>query len=170
MDARGLSLFRRQHASRPAVALLVAAVMSSGCATWRIAHESPPQAIARYPDHVRVTVNGPVQLQLFAPDRATIQLQGGDQVELYTPTVEGSRFVDGSRFVGYMRQGDPTSRVAIPVSAVSFAEVRRVDVVRTVALVGIVGVPAGLLIVHIIQNIDLRPGGGDWLHLPGARP
>jgi hypothetical protein len=164
MDALFLSPIPRHHGTRRMGALLLACLMSGGCATWRTAPESPAQAIARYPAHVRVTVNGPVQLQVLAPDRATVQLQGGDQVELYTPTVEGSRFV------GYMRQGDPTSRAAVPVGAVSSVEVQRVNVVRTAALVTIVGVPAVFLIVHVIQNIDLWSGGGDWLHLPGARP
>lgn len=167
MDAPSLSLLRRHAGTRRTVALLLACLVSGGCVTWRTAHEFPDQVIARSPDHVRVQVNGPVQLQLFTPDRATVQLQGGDQLELYTPTVEGSRFVDGSRFVGYMRQGDPTSRVAIPVSAVSFVEVQRVNALRTGAAVSI-GVTAAVLLVIALSRID--PLGGGWLQLPKARP
>jgi hypothetical protein len=99
-----MAFFARHPNLRRSVALPLAAVLVSGCVTWRPVMESPGIALARQPAQVRVVFDT------------------GHRMVLYAPSVAGEELI------GYRRQGDEGSRVAIPMRSVRYVEVQEADI------------------------------------------
>ncbi len=104
------------------VAMLVAAVVSAGCVTWR-----PMADTERYVTAAR-------------PDRVRLDLVNGRQVEVQSPSVVGDRIVGEHRTAAGM------SRVAIQTRNVSSVRDWQIDPVRTTALASALTV-VGILVV-----------------------
>jgi hypothetical protein len=107
-----LGVLARQSTLRRSVALLLIAIASAGCMTWRPAIARPAALIAQRPEQVRVS------------------LERGGRVVLYAPTVAGEELL------GYRRPGNERSRIAIPLRDIALIEVKGVDARRTAVLAG----------------------------------
>jgi len=97
--------------------------------------ESPGIALAQQPAQVRVV------------------LDTGSRMVLYAPSVVGEELI------GYRRQGDEASRVAIPMHSVRYVEVQQADTGRTATKVFWIAVPVAVLVLGAIALMS-RGGGG----------
>ncbi len=109
------------------VAMLLAAVLSAGCVTWR-----PMADTERY-------------VTAAQPDRVRLDLINGRQVEVQSPSVVGDRIV------GSHRTAAGVSRVAIQTRNVSTVRDWQIDPVKTTFLASALTV-AGILVVATLDG------------------
>lgn len=130
-----MDFFARQPVLRRSVALILAAILSTGCMTWRPL-AAPQMAIpVEHPARVRAT------------------LEGGQVIELYSPTVLGNDLI------AWRQKGVDSSRVVIPMRSVQSVVARQVDGKATGWLIaGVVAV--GVLAVAVIATAQQKFGGG----------
>jgi len=129
-----VSLFASHPVLRRSIALILAALLSTGCVTWRPVMGRESYVTAKRPEHVRAV------------------LASGATVDLYSPTA------DAGRLLGYQRKGVEASRVSIPTREVARVEVREVDGKRTMALAVTGTVVVGIVALAAAAMSSIRYG------------
>lgn len=130
-------LFARHSALRRSVALLLAAILSSGCVTWQSGIGRPDALIYQRPKQVRVA------------------LEQGGRVVLNAP------WVVRDSLVGYRWPGIASSRLAFPLRDVKRVEVERLDVARTSVLAIALSATVAVFVVGAAQMSGI--GGVSYL-------
>ena len=126
-----MDFFARQPVLRRSVALILAAILSTGCMTWRPL-AAPQMAIpVEHPARVRAT------------------LEGGQVIELYSPTVLGNDLI------AWRQKGVDSSRVVIPMRSVQSVETRQSNDGGTIALVAVVAL-GGLVVAAAIARNNMK--------------
>jgi hypothetical protein len=120
-----MRFFDRHVALRRSLASFLAAVLASGCMTWRPALSRSDSLLAQKPAELR------------------LHLSEGRQVDLHAPTLEGGYVL------GYRQWGD-ARRVAIPAYVVKSTQQRVFDPAGTIALAAAATV-TGILFVAASQ-------------------
>jgi len=126
-----MGFFDHHTGLRRAIAVLLAATLSSGCVRYQAVQGS--YVTARSPDHVRVT------------------LTDGRTEQVWYPAVSGN-LLNGSRALG-----GSLVPLSIPLSQVRTIAVPRTAVVRTVLLVA--GVSCAVLVVVAALSFQGMKGG-----------
>ncbi len=109
MRARPVMAPTRRH-RRPIAALLFLLYLP-GCTSWQVGRPTPEEFLeSEQPDEVRVTQTD------------------GSRVELMSPEVRADSLVGTAR-------GDTVRVVSIPLSGISFVEVKKVSTIKTFLLV-----------------------------------
>ncbi len=126
-----MNFFARHIALRRTLAGFLAAVLASGCMTWKPEMKRSDALLAQHPTQTRLV------------------LEHGTQVDVQTPTVLGDYVF------GYKRLGDQSSRVAVPVNSVRTVERKAFDPIKTTLLAGAATV-AGIVLVGTVQAMHAQ--------------
>jgi hypothetical protein len=125
---------REHHEFAPAIALLVVCTFSTSCTVW---HTTPLQP-------QRFSAN-------TSPGRARLTFNDGTQLTASHPVLVGDSLVWVGRWGATPRD---TARGAVLTSSIQRAEVSRVDAVRTIGLLAVLGglVFAGISVAAGLAN------------------
>lgn len=125
---------RKHHELVPAIALMAACTFSSACTVW---HTTPLQP-------QRFSAN-------TSPGRARLTFNDGTQFTASHPVLVGDSLVWAGRWGATPRD---TARGAVLTSSIQRAEVSRVDAVRTIGLLAVLGglVFAGIWVAAGLAN------------------
>ena len=126
-----MNFFARHIALRRTLASFLAAVLASGCMTWKPDLRRSDALLAQRPAETRLT------------------LEHGTKVDVQAPEILGDYVF------GFKRFGDQHSRIAVPVSGVRTVERKAFDPIKTTFLAGALTV-AGILLVGTSQAMHAR--------------
>jgi len=121
--------FARHPVLRRTVALILTAISTAGCMTWRPAANDASYVTAQQPGRVRAT------------------LANGNRIDVFGAAVVDSQLVGITGTVGH------SARVAIPVKQVVAIEVLRLDVARTLLLAGVVYLVANAGSLNVVPHL-----------------
>jgi len=130
-----MDFFARHPVLRQSVALILAAILSTGCVTWRPLPSGQSWLTAKLPAHVRAT------------------FPSGQVVDLYSPAIVEKDLI------GYRQAGVASSRIAIPIQGVQRVETLQSNHGATIALVAVL-VVGGVFVGSAIALHNMKFGGG----------